>query len=93
MRARARQLRPHRAAARPPAGRSAEPGSARNHPLPEADGLEGDLSCNPHRRRARRPPVPAPAEIKALAVAALGVAGSFALAAALVTRTPLGRIL
>jgi hypothetical protein len=38
-------------------------------------------------------PVPAPAEIKALAVAALGVAGSFALAAALVTRTPLGRIL
>jgi hypothetical protein len=38
-------------------------------------------------------PVPAPGEIKALAVAALGVAGSFALAAALVTRTPLGRIL
>jgi hypothetical protein len=38
-------------------------------------------------------PVPAPAEIKALAAAALGVAGSFALAAALVTRTPLGRIL
>jgi hypothetical protein len=37
--------------------------------------------------------VPAPGEIKALAVAALGVAGSFALAAALVTRTPLGRIL
>ena len=38
-------------------------------------------------------PVGLPAEIKALAVAGLGVAGSFALAAALVTRTPLGRIL
>jgi Acyltransferase family len=38
-------------------------------------------------------PVPAPAELKALVVAALGVAGSFALAAALVTCTPLGRIL
>ena len=38
-------------------------------------------------------PVGVPAEIKALAVAGLGVAGSFALGAALVTRTPLGRIL
>jgi hypothetical protein len=38
-------------------------------------------------------PVGVPAEIKALTVAGLGVAGSFALAAALVTRTPLGRIL
>jgi acyltransferase-like protein len=38
-------------------------------------------------------PVGVPAEIKALAVAGLGVASSFALAAALVTRTPLGRIL
>lgn len=34
-----------------------------------------------------------PAEIKALAVAGLGVAGSFALAWLLVTRTRLGRIL
>jgi peptidoglycan/LPS O-acetylase OafA/YrhL len=37
-------------------------------------------------------PIGAPAEVKALAVAVLGVAGSFALAWALVTRTPLGRI-
>ena len=38
-------------------------------------------------------PAAAPAEIKALAVAGLGVAGSFALAWALTTHTPLGRIL
>lgn len=38
-------------------------------------------------------PVPVPAEIKALTVAALGVTGSFALAATLVRHTPLGRIL
>jgi multisubunit Na+/H+ antiporter MnhC subunit len=38
-------------------------------------------------------PVPVPAEAKAVTAAALGVAGSFALAAVLVTRTPLGRIL
>ena len=38
-------------------------------------------------------PVGVPAEIKALAVAGLGVAGSFGLAWLLVTRTPLGRIL
>ena len=38
-------------------------------------------------------PLAVPAEIKALAVAAAGVAGSFALAWLLVTRTRLGRIL
>lgn len=38
-------------------------------------------------------PVAVPAEVKALAVAGLGVAGSFTLAWLLVTRTPLGRIL
>ena len=38
-------------------------------------------------------PVGVPAEVKALAVAGLGVAGSFALAWLLVTRTRLGRIL
>lgn len=38
-------------------------------------------------------PFDAPAEVKAVTVAALGVAGSFALAWALVTRTALGRIL
>jgi hypothetical protein len=38
-------------------------------------------------------PVGVPAEIKALAVAGLGVVGSFGLAWLLVTRTPLGRIL
>jgi hypothetical protein len=38
-------------------------------------------------------PVSVPAEIKALAVAGLGVAGSFALAWALVSRTRLGRII
>jgi hypothetical protein len=38
-------------------------------------------------------PVGAPAEIKALAVAGLGVAGSFVLARVLVTHTRLGRIL
>ena len=38
-------------------------------------------------------PIGVPAEIKALAVAGLGVAGSFALAWLLVTRTPLGRVL
>jgi hypothetical protein len=38
-------------------------------------------------------PVHVPAEIKALAVAGFGVAGSFGLAWLLVTRTPLGRIL
>jgi Acyltransferase family len=38
-------------------------------------------------------PVGVPAEMKALAVAALGVAGSFALAWVLVTRTGLGRLL
>ncbi len=38
-------------------------------------------------------PIGVPAEIKALSVAALGVAGSFALAWGLVTRTRLGRIL
>jgi hypothetical protein len=38
-------------------------------------------------------PVDVPAEVKALAVAGLGVAGSFALASVLVTRTRLGRIL
>jgi hypothetical protein len=38
-------------------------------------------------------PVGVPAEIKALAVAGLGVAGSFGLALVLVTRTRLGRIL
>jgi Acyltransferase family len=38
-------------------------------------------------------PLGVPAEIKALAVAALGVAGSFGLAWVLVTRTRLGRIL
>jgi hypothetical protein len=38
-------------------------------------------------------PVGVPAEIKALTVACLGVAGSFGLAWVLVTRTPLGRII
>ena len=38
-------------------------------------------------------PVDVPAEIEALAVAGLGVAGSFALARVLVSRTRLGRIL
>lgn len=38
-------------------------------------------------------PLNVPAEAKALAVAGLGVAGSFAVGALLVTRTPLGRIL
>jgi acyltransferase-like protein len=38
-------------------------------------------------------PLPAPAEVKALAAAALGVAGSFATARLLVTRTRLHRIL
>jgi hypothetical protein len=38
-------------------------------------------------------PVGAPAEVKALAVAGLGVAGSFALAWVLVTRTRLGRMI
>jgi hypothetical protein len=38
-------------------------------------------------------PLGVPAEIKALAVAALGVAGSFGLAWLLVTRTRLGRML
>jgi hypothetical protein len=38
-------------------------------------------------------PLGVPAEIKALAVAGLGVAGSFGLAWLLVTRTRLGRIL
>jgi hypothetical protein len=38
-------------------------------------------------------PLGLPAEVKALAVAALGVAGSFALAWLLVSRTPLGRVL
>jgi hypothetical protein len=38
-------------------------------------------------------PLPLPAEVKALAVAGLGVAGSFALAWVLVSRTRLGRIL
>ena len=38
-------------------------------------------------------PVGLPAEIKALAVAGLGVAGSFGLAWLLVARTPLGRTL
>ena len=38
-------------------------------------------------------PVGVPAEVKALAVAGLGVAGSFALAWFLVTRTRLGRII
>ena len=38
-------------------------------------------------------PLGVPAEIKALTVASLGVAGSFALAWVLVTRTPLGRII
>lgn len=38
-------------------------------------------------------PVGVPAEVKALCVAALGVAGSFALAWVLVTRTRLGRII
>jgi hypothetical protein len=38
-------------------------------------------------------PLGVPAEIKALAVAVLGVAGSFGLAWVLVTRTRLGRVL
>ena len=38
-------------------------------------------------------PVPVPAELKALAVACLGVAGSFALAWFLISRTRVGRIL
>jgi hypothetical protein len=38
-------------------------------------------------------PLPVPAELKALAVAGLGVAGSFALAWVLVSRTRLGRVL
>ena len=38
-------------------------------------------------------PVGVPAEIKALTVACLGVAGSFALSWLLVRRTPLGRVL
>jgi hypothetical protein len=38
-------------------------------------------------------PLGVPAEIKALTVASLGVAGSFGLAWALVTRTPLGRVI
>lgn len=38
-------------------------------------------------------PLDVPAEVKALTVAALGVAGSFTLARVLVTRTPLGRVL
>ena len=38
-------------------------------------------------------PIGFPAEVKALAVAGLGVAGSFALAWLLATRTPLGRII
>jgi hypothetical protein len=38
-------------------------------------------------------PVGVPAEIKALTVACLGVAGSFGLAWVLVTRTQLGRII
>jgi hypothetical protein len=38
-------------------------------------------------------PIGVPAEVKALSVAALGVAGSFALAWVLVTRTRLGRII
>ena len=37
-------------------------------------------------------PIGVPAEVKAVAVAGLGVAGSFALAWVLVTRTRLGRI-
>ena len=38
-------------------------------------------------------PIGVPAEIKALAVACLGVAGSFALSWLLISRTPLGRVL
>ena len=38
-------------------------------------------------------PVPLPAEVKALAVAGLGVAGSFGLAWLLVCRTSLGKVL
>jgi hypothetical protein len=38
-------------------------------------------------------PIGVPAEIKAVIVASLGVAGSFALAWVLVTRTRVGRIL
>jgi hypothetical protein len=38
-------------------------------------------------------PIGVPAEVKALAVAGLGVAGSFALAWVLVTRTRVGRII
>ena len=38
-------------------------------------------------------PIGVPAEIKALAVACLGVAGSFGLSWLLISRTPLGRVL
>jgi hypothetical protein len=37
--------------------------------------------------------VPVPGDVKALLVAALGIAGSFGLAYPLVSRTPLGRVL
>jgi hypothetical protein len=38
-------------------------------------------------------PVDLPGDVKAVLVASLGVAGSFALAWPIVTRTPLGRVL